>query len=71
MLSFLLIYLGISIAAAAVIVYFIVTSPEGWEDKDGFHYLHEDSKLVKQLQFPQPVLEKGMNKKFYRNSEIN
>lgn len=73
MMSFLLIYLSISVVAGAVVMYFIAKSPEGWEDKEGFHYLHlqQNEKSVKKVSFGEPALNKSVNNQFVRKSGIN
>ncbi len=57
MLSFLLIYLSISVIAGSLLIYFIVTSPEGWEDKEGFHYIKPEKNFVKAMKFSDNVVD--------------
>lgn len=37
MLWLILIYAAISVVSATVLLYFIKTAPNGWEDENGFH----------------------------------
>ena len=68
MLSFLLIYLGITVIAAALLIYFIVKSPEGWEDNEGFHYSDQKENFVTNMKFSENVMENGQASKIFGHS---
>lgn len=72
-MSFLLIYLSISVVAGAVLIYFIAKSPEGWEDSEGFHYakLQPQITSVKKLKFTKPVLENNSDNKILGKPRIH
>lgn len=68
MISFLLIYLSVSVIAGALLIYFIATSPEGWEDNEGFHYSYPKESFAKSMKFSENILEKTQSSKVLGHS---
>jgi hypothetical protein len=60
-MSFILLYVLFGILVGAVSLYFLKSSPNGWEDSEGFHYGSLDENEIQQTQIikTKPASELG------------